>query len=70
MSAPQQGIQLSSPTRKPAYASAAATIMISSEHRENDRALAACVTNLQGLTQRDHRHDTTHWCGDNEPMGS
>ena len=46
MSAPQQGIQQSSPTRRPAYASAAATMMVSSEHRGNDRAFPACVTNL------------------------
>jgi hypothetical protein len=47
-----KGIQLSSsPTRKAAYASAAAIIMISSEHSGNDRAFPACVTNLQDLIQ-------------------
>ena len=34
-------------------------IMISSEHRGNDRAFPACVTNLRDLTQCDHSHDTT-----------
>jgi hypothetical protein len=55
MSAPQQGIQLSSPTRKAAYASAAATVMMSSEHRENDRAFPACVTNLHIIATTHHR---------------
>jgi hypothetical protein len=44
--APQQGIQSVVPDPKPAYASAAAIIMFSSEHRGNDRAFPACVTNL------------------------
>ena len=55
MSAPQQGIQLSSPTRKAAYASAATTIMMSSEHRGNDRAFPACVTNLHIIATTHHR---------------
>ena len=51
----------SSPTRKPAYASAAATIMTSSERRGNDRAFPACVTNLQIIATTHHRrgHDRT-----------
>ena len=57
MSAPQQGIRLSSPTRKPAYASAAATIMMSGERRGNDRAFPVCVTNLHDLPQVRYRHD-------------
>ena len=36
---------------KPGYASAAAIIMISSEHRGNDRAFPACVTKLHDLIQ-------------------
>ena len=67
MSAPQKGIQLSSPTRKPAYASAVATIMMSGEHRGNDRAFPAYVTNLHDLTQarsslrcRGNHHDEKH----------
>ena len=55
VSAPQQGIQLSSPTRKAAYASAAATIMMLSEHRGNDRAFPACVTNLHIIATAHHR---------------
>ena len=31
--------------------------MISSEHRGNDRAFPAYVTNLHDLTKRDHRYD-------------
>jgi hypothetical protein len=57
MSAPQQGIQLLSPTRKAAYASAAATIVMSGEHRGNDRAFPVCVTNLHDLPQVRYRHD-------------
>ena len=33
--------------------------MISTEHRENDRAFPACVINLHDVTQRDHGHGTT-----------
>src|SRR6476619_4957572 len=43
--------QLSSPTRKPAYVSSAATIMVFGEHRGNDRAFPAYVTNLYDLTR-------------------
>jgi hypothetical protein len=39
-----------SPTRKPAYASAAAIIVMSCEHRGNDRALPARVTIPHDLT--------------------
>jgi hypothetical protein len=42
---PQQRIQ-TTPTRKSAYASTAAIIMVSCEHRVNDRAFPQCVTNL------------------------
>ena len=38
------------PTRKPAYASTAAIIMMSCEHRRNDRAFPARVTILHDLT--------------------
>src|SRR5207342_410521 len=39
-----------SPTRKPAYASAAAIIVVFSEHRANDRAFPAPVTIPHDLT--------------------
>ena len=53
------GWHVGSPTRQSAivpdpkagYASAAATIMISCEHRENDRTFPARVTNLHDLIQ-------------------
>src|SRR5436190_18407850 len=58
MSALQQGIQLSSPTRKAAYASVPAIIMIASERRRNDRAFPHVCDKFARLDpKRDHcRH--------------
>jgi hypothetical protein len=62
MSAPQQGIQLSSPNCKSAYASMAAIIMMFGEHRGNDGAFPAYVANLHDLTRcpiGDKRYELT-----------